>query len=59
VKLGTVRVYATGTNLWTLTRYTGADPEVSTLDGSTTAQGLDFFTLPQVKTLVGGVTVNF
>ncbi len=59
VKLGTVRVYATGTNLWTLTRYSGADPEVSTLDGSTTAQGLDFFTLPQVKTLVGGVTVNF
>ncbi len=59
VKLGTVRFYATGTNLWTLTRYTGADPEVSTLDGSTTAQGLDFFTLPQVKTIVGGVTVNF
>lgn len=59
VKLGTVRLYATGTNLWTLTRYTGADPEVSTLDGSTAAQGIDFFTLPQVKTIVGGVTVNF
>ncbi len=58
-KLGNVRIYATGTNLWTLTRYTGADPEVSTLDGSTTAQGIDFFTLPQVKTLVAGVTVNF
>ncbi|MFN8345062.1 MAG: TonB-dependent receptor [Spirosomataceae bacterium] len=58
-KLGTVRLYATATNMWTLTRYTGADPEVSTLDGSTSAQGIDFFTLPQVKTLVGGVTVNF
>ena len=59
VKLGTVRIYATGTNLWTLTRYTGADPEVSTFDGSTSAQGIDFFTLPQVKTIVGGITVNF
>ncbi|MEI7583727.1 TonB-dependent receptor [Runella sp.] len=58
-KLGNVRLYATATNLWTLTRYIGADPEVSTLDGSTSAQGLDFFTLPQVKTLVAGVTVNF
>lgn len=59
VKLGTVRLYATGTNLWTLTRYTGADPEVSSLDGSTSAQGIDFFTLPQVKTIVGGISVNF
>lgn len=59
VKLGAVRIYATGTNLWTLTRYTGADPEVSTFDGSTSAQGIDFFTLPQVKTIVGGITVNF
>lgn len=59
VKLGAVRIYATGTNLWTLTRYTGGDPEVSTFDGSTTAQGIDFFTLPQVKTVVVGMNVNF
>ncbi len=58
-KVGAVRVYATGTNLWTLTRYTGGDPEVSTFDGSTAAQGVDFFTLPQVKTLVAGISVNF
>ena len=59
VKLGNVRIYGTATNLWTLTRYTGADPEVSTLDGSTTAQGIDFFTLPQVKTMIVGINVNF
>ena len=58
-KIGTVRVYATATNLWTLTRYTGGDPEVSSLDGSTTAQGIDFFTLPQVKNLVAGLSVSF
>ncbi|MBC7922172.1 MAG: TonB-dependent receptor [Ferruginibacter sp.] len=59
VKLGSVRVYASGTNLLTFTNYTGSDPEVSTLDGSTTAQGIDFFTLPQVRTLMVGVTVGF
>ncbi|HLL94840.1 MAG TPA: TonB-dependent receptor [Spirosoma sp.] len=58
-KLSNVRVYASGTNLWTLTRYSGPDPEVSTLDGSTTAQGIDFFTFPQVKTVLVGLTVNF
>ncbi|MBX2898523.1 MAG: TonB-dependent receptor [Cyclobacteriaceae bacterium] len=51
------RIYVNATNLWTLTQYTGSDPEVSTLDGSTTAQGIDFFTLPQVRTI--SVGLNF
>ncbi|MDH5397938.1 MAG: SusC/RagA family TonB-linked outer membrane protein, partial [Cyclobacteriaceae bacterium] len=50
-----VRVYASATNLLTLTNYSGGDPEVSTLDGSTSAQGTDLFTLPQVRTLMMGV----
>jgi TonB-linked SusC/RagA family outer membrane protein len=53
-----MRVYVTGTNIWTLTRYTGSDPEVSTLDGSTSAQGIDFFTLPQVRTIAAGLTLT-
>jgi TonB-dependent starch-binding outer membrane protein SusC len=59
IKIGAVRLYANATNLWTLTRYNGGDPEVSTIDGSTASQGIDFFTLPQVKTLVAGVSVSF
>ncbi|WP_460914984.1 SusC/RagA family TonB-linked outer membrane protein [Spirosoma areae] len=58
-KLTNVRIYASATNLWTLTRYSGADPEVSTLDGSTTAQGIDFFTFPQVKTIIAGLSLTF
>jgi TonB-dependent starch-binding outer membrane protein SusC len=50
-----VKVYASATNLWTYTKYTGSDPEVSTLDGSTAAQGIDFFTLPQVRTIALGI----
>ncbi|MBL7858360.1 MAG: TonB-dependent receptor [Cyclobacteriaceae bacterium] len=55
VNLQLLRVYASATNLWTFTKYTGSDPEVSTLDGSTAAQGIDFFTLPQVRTLTIGI----
>ena len=53
-----VRVYFTATNLWTFTKYSGSDPEVSTLDGSVSAQGIDFFTLPQVRTLAIGLTAT-
>jgi TonB-dependent starch-binding outer membrane protein SusC len=53
-----VRIYCSGTNLWTLTKYSGADPEVSTLDGSVSAQGIDFFTLPQVRTLSVGINAT-
>jgi TonB-linked SusC/RagA family outer membrane protein len=56
--LGSSRIYLNATNLWTWTKYTGSDPEVSTLDGSTAAQGIDFFTLPQVRTIVIGLNVT-
>ena len=59
VKLASVRVFASATNLWTLTNYSGSDPELSTLDGSTTAQGIDFNTLPQVKNIAAGLSVTF
>ncbi|GAA4456964.1 TonB-dependent receptor [Nibrella saemangeumensis] len=59
VKASSARIFVSGTNLWTLTRYTGSDPEVSTLDGSTAAQGIDFFTFPQIRTAMVGLTVSF
>jgi TonB-dependent starch-binding outer membrane protein SusC len=50
-----LRIYFTATNLFTWTKYTGSDPEVSTLSESTSAQGIDFYTLPQVRTLAIGI----
>ncbi len=58
-RLNTVRIYASATNLWTLTPYSGADPEVSTLSGATLGQGIDQFTLPQVRTVMLGVNIGF
>lgn len=58
ILLDQCRVYVSATNIWTWTKYTGSDPEVSTLDGSTTAQGIDFFTLPQVMTFAFGISAT-
>ncbi|MDJ1472092.1 SusC/RagA family TonB-linked outer membrane protein [Xanthocytophaga flava] len=58
-KVQSVRILLSATNLITLTRYSGPDPEVSTLDGSTAAQGLDLFTFPQVRNIMVGVTIGF
>jgi hypothetical protein len=56
--LNNLRLYVSGTNLWTYSKYTGADPEVSTLSGSTAAQGIDFYTLPQVRTISIGLNAT-
>ena len=58
LKMDRLRIFASATNLWTYTKYSGADPEVSTLDGSTTSQGIDFFTLPQVRTISVGLNAT-
>ena len=59
LKLNNLRFYVSGTNIWTLTNYSGADPEVNSLDGSTTAQGLDLYTFPQVRTILFGINLGF
>ena len=58
-----VRVYVSGLNLWTSTKYKGFDPEVSTFSEGTasanTALGTDFLTYPQAKSVVFGINVGF
>ena len=53
-----VRLFATGSNILTFTRYSGADPEVNSRDGSTTEAGLDYWTFPQVKTYLIGINIG-
>ncbi len=57
--LDNFKIFVSGTNLLTFTNYSGADPEVNSLDGSTVSQGLDFFTFPQVRTFSIGVNASF
>lgn len=60
-KLGVSRLqpYMTASNLLTLTRYDGMDPEVNEWGNSGAVQGIDWGTYPHSKTFVFGLNVEF
>ena len=57
--LNGLRVYATGQNLLTFTRYTGFDPEVSVAGQAQALQGIDLYSYPVQKRYVFGVNLSF
>lgn len=60
LRLNSIKIYATGQNLATLTKYSGFDPEVGSNNESTgVARGIDYGTYPQVKTFILGIKVQF
>jgi hypothetical protein len=60
VKLERVRVYLSGMNLATFTKYKGWDPEVNSDDfTSNFAIGNDFYTPPQPRTILVGINIGF
>lgn len=56
--LSTVKIYVSAQNLFTITGYSGIDPEVNSWGGDTNA-GLDYLTYPNVKTWTIGAKVKF
>ncbi|MBX0333281.1 TonB-dependent receptor [Pontibacter sp. HSC-14F20] len=59
LKMRTLRVYAQAQNLVTFTDYPGFDPEVNFAGTSNTTLGVDFYTVPQSRTITFGVNVGF
>jgi TonB-dependent starch-binding outer membrane protein SusC len=75
IKLRTARIYVTGQNLLTITKYEGWDPEVSTgftglsatatnppfvdNQSSNIIQGADFYSPPQARTIIFGLNIGF
>ena len=57
--LNGLRIYATGQNLLTFTRYTGFDPEVSVAGQAQALQGIDLYSYPVQKRYVFGVNLSF
>jgi TonB-linked SusC/RagA family outer membrane protein len=57
--LRTMRVYVQGQNLVTWTDYSGFDPEVNFNGAAAITRGIDFYTLPQARTLTVGLNVGF
>ncbi|WP_172644667.1 TonB-dependent receptor [Flavihumibacter sp. ZG627] len=59
LKIERLRVYASGQNLLTFTKYPYWDPEVNSDDfDSNIAKGNDFYTPPQPKTILFGINVG-
>lgn len=63
IGLSQVRVYASGTNLFTLTKYSGLDPEMTVSDNSKSegdrAAGIDWGTYPSAMTIMLGLDITF
>jgi len=59
VKLERLRVYIRALNLFTVTKYKGWDPEVNAdYQASNINQGVDFYSAPQIKSVVFGVNIG-
>jgi TonB-linked SusC/RagA family outer membrane protein len=54
--VGALRFYLNANNIFTITQYSGFDPEIS---GSNVSRGVDFGLYPHLRTIGGGIDVNF
>lgn len=54
-----LRVFAQASNLFTLTKYSGLDPEVSAFGSSATGAGYDNLTMPQTRAYIFGIRLGF
>lgn len=54
-----IQPYFTATNLLTITKYKGQDPEVNQWGNSGSVQGIDWGTYPHCRTFVFGLNVEF
>ena len=59
LKGATLKVFLTGTNLLTLTKYSGYDPHVNSFGQNSLNNGLDMGTLPQARSYSAGVTLTY
>ncbi|MFP9113871.1 SusC/RagA family TonB-linked outer membrane protein [Flavobacterium sp. RHBU_3] len=59
IKMSRVRVYATGTNLHTFTKYTGYDPEIGSFNQNVLLTGIDNGRYPSPRTYSFGVNLEF
>jgi len=59
IKLEQLRVYVTGYNIWTWTKYSGYDPEVDSRRSTPLTPGVDWSAYPRSRTFNMGVNVTF
>jgi len=57
--LSKLRVYVSSQNLFTITKYSGLDPEIGTQNGNATQNGVDNGTYPSSRFFTFGLNVTF
>ena len=59
LKIDRFRLYVRAQNLFTITKYKGWDPEVNAdYQASNINQGVDFYSTPQLRTIVFGFNIG-
>lgn len=58
IKVTNARIYFKGQNLWTLTNFSGWDPEVNRDNSGNTTQGVTYLSPPQIKTAMIGISIT-
>jgi TonB-linked SusC/RagA family outer membrane protein len=58
-KLSRLMVYVSGQNLWVITKYSGLDPEVGSLNQSPTLTNIDYGRYPTPRLLTAGLNAEF
>ena len=60
IPLQKLRIYVSGQNLFTFTKYTGLDPEVSAYTGAQSwARGIDLLNYPSAYSFMFGVIIHY
>ena len=59
LRISNLRLYASGYNVFTLTNYTGFDPEVSTRRKTTLTPGVDYSAYPKSRQIILGLNLSF
>lgn len=59
VNMKSFRIYVTAQNLFTITNYTGYDPEASSFNSQVTQIGIDQGTYPQYRAIIFGANIGF
>ena len=54
-----IQLYLTGQNLWTLTGYSGFDPDVNSMGGDARFGGIDIGAYPRTRTWNLGLSITF
>ncbi len=58
-RIESLRIYATGYNVWLWTNYSGFDPEVDTRRATPMTPSVDYSAYPRSRSFIGGVNLTF